>query len=153
MQNLQMQCKGCKESKAQSECYLVDGGLGIEGIENLRFEVCKECIGKYQKPKKKNKYLDWQFIACYYVAQGSSNDFKMVSENVDSGMPQGSTIMAVQNFLTLFGKANGLPNYSTQHKRVFGILQTTNKESLCNVVKKMLEIDYNTFYTKSVKYI
>ncbi len=151
MKNLQIQCKGCKEPKAQNEFYLIDGGLGIKGIENLVFEVCKECVGKYQNLRKKNKYFDWQFIVCYYLAQDSNNNFKMASKNIDSGMPQGSTIMAVQNFLTLFGKPNGLPNYSTQHKRVFEILQKSNKESFGNVVKKMLETDYNTFYIKNIK--
>ena len=113
--NDKIQCKGCKEPKPQEEFYLVDGGLGIGGIENLRFEICKECIDKYQRARKKNKYFDWQFIACYYVANSSDN-FKIASQNINSGMPKGSTIMAVQNFLTLFGKPNGLPNFSQQHK-------------------------------------
>lgn len=148
MQNSdKLQCKGCEESKPQEEFYLVDGGLGIEGIENLRFEICKECIDKYQKPRKKNKYFDWQFIACYYVASSSDN-FKIASQNINSGMPKGSTIMAVQNFLTLFGKPNGLPNFSQQHKKVFDILQSVNTQNLSSTVEKMLEADYNTFYIK-----
>lgn len=143
----QIKRKGCKESKPQEEFYLVDGGLGIEGIENLRFEICKECIDKYQRVRKKNKYFDWQFIACYYVAS-SSDDFKIASQNIKSGMPKGSTIMAVQNFLTLFGKPNSLPNFSQQHKKVFDTLQSVNTKNLSSIVEKMLEADYNTFYIK-----
>ena len=145
--NKQVQCKGCKEPKPQEEFYLVDGGLDIEGIENLRFEICKECVGKYQRVRKKNKYFDWQFIACYYVASSSDN-FKIASQNINSGMLKGSTIMAVQNFLTLFGKPNGLPNFSQQHKKVFDILQSVNTKNLSNTVEKMLEADYETFYIK-----
>ena len=144
----QLQCKGCEEHKPLNQFYCVDGGLGIEEIKNLIFAICKECIVKYQKARKKNKYFDWQFIACYYVAQDSNANLKIANDNMNSGMPQGSTTMAVQNFLTLFGKSNGLPNFSQQHKRVFDILQKTNKENLGNAVKKMIEADYSTFYTK-----
>ncbi|MGX3098542.1 hypothetical protein [Helicobacter sp. 23-1046] len=142
-----IQCKGCNESKAQNEFYLVDGGLKIEGIENLRFEVCKECIDKYQNSLKKNKYFDWQFITCYFIAQNSdsSSDFTIASENIDSGMPQGSTTMAVQNFLALFGKPNGLSNFSQQHQRVFHALHNPNGESLKDLVETIMEIDYQIF--------
>lgn len=56
MQNSdKIQCKGCEESKPQEEFYLIDDGLGIERTENLRFEICKECMKKYNDKNDKNK--------------------------------------------------------------------------------------------------
>ena len=40
----QIQCKCCGVQKDFSEFYFVDGGLKIDGIENLKFEVCKQCV-------------------------------------------------------------------------------------------------------------
>lgn len=168
MQNSdKIQCKGCKESKPQEEFYLVDGGLGIEGIENLRFEICKECVKAFNTKNGVGKnfcYLLWQHIACYYgvkefIATNNSKNscdkklLKNITDKIDNGYKSYrddslSLQMALQNFISLFDKfqKGGLKKASRKRqRRVFDILQNTQTD-LENIIKeKILQEDYQTF--------
>ncbi|MGX3045480.1 hypothetical protein [Helicobacter sp. T3_23-1056] len=119
MKNNQIQCKSCKNLKSQNEFYLIDGGLGIEGVENLRFEICKECVSIYNTQNKSTtrlKYLKWQLVACYlgakeYITRRNGINDKEILRHITSQISngyksynQGSTSleMAIQNFIYLF---------------------------------------------------
>ncbi|RDU52341.1 hypothetical protein [Helicobacter sp. MIT 01-3238] len=168
MQNSdKLQCKGCKKSKPQNEFYLVDGGLGIEGIENLRFEICKECIKAYNTKNGTGKnfcYLLWQHIACYYgakefIAKNSDKNscdrklLKSITSKIDNGYKSYrddslSLQMALQNFISLFDKfqKGGFKKASPKRqKRVFDILQNAQTDLENTIKEKILQEDYQTF--------
>lgn len=167
MQNNEIQCKGCKESKLQKEFYLVDGGLGIEGIENLRFEICKECVKSYNTKNGVGKnfcYLLWQHIACYYgakefIAKNSDKNscdrklLKSITSKIDNGYKSYhddslSLQMALQNFFSLFDKfqKGGFKKASRKRqKRVFDILQNAQTDLENTIKEKILQEDYQTF--------
>lgn len=144
----QIQCKGCKESKTKNEFYLIDGGLKIEGIENLRFEVCKECMRIYNEMNHKKtaqdnyKYLDWQCISCYFVAK-----LEKTARCIDNGiLNTNSKRDTIKNMRFLFNKNNRLKHKSEQHKKIFDTLQNTNTQAdLTNVLQEILQEDYKTF--------
>lgn len=135
-------CRGCKESKTSDKFYLIDGGLGIDGIENLRFEVCKECIDKYQSSLKKNKYFDWQFIACYFIAK-----LEKTAKCIDNGMLNtNSKRDTIKNMRYLLGKNDSFEHKSEQHKKIFDILQNANTQTdLQKAIQEILAEDYQTF--------
>lgn len=167
MQNNEIQCKGCKEPKPQEEFYLVDGGLGIEGIENLRFEICKECVKSYNTKNGVGKsfcYLLWQHIACYYgtkefIATNNNKNscdkklLKNITDKIDNGYKSYrddslSLQMALQNFISLFDKfqKGGLKKASPKRqKRIFDILQNTQTDLENTIKEKILQEDYQTF--------
>lgn len=163
----QIQCRGCKGSKTQNEFYLIDGGLQIEGIENLRFEVCKECVSAYNTKNGESKfcYFLWQHIACYYGAKKfitTHSDIhscdkqllKTITSNISNGyktyIDNNSTSleMALQNFISLFNanQKGGLKNASKRQKGVFDKLQKVNMQAdLQNAIQEILQEDYKTF--------
>ena len=161
------QCKGCEKSKPQEEFYLVDGGLGIEGIENLRFEICKECVKSYNTKNGVGKnfcYLLWQHITCYYgakefIAKNSDKSscnrklLKSITSKIDNGYKSYSynsysLERAIQNFIYLLDKSQKVQYKNTnpkRQKRVFDILQNAQTD-LENIIKeKILQEDYQTF--------
>ncbi|ETD24239.1 hypothetical protein [Helicobacter macacae] len=169
MQNSdKIQCKGCEESKPQKEFYLVDGGLGIEGIENLRFEICKGCVREHNKSHKWINdrgqecftYLLFQHISCYcgamrYIDKSNNSDeinetlLKSIVDKIDNGWKSykddsKSLEKAVKNFLSLFGKVYGSSDFNDKQKWIFHRLNI-NKENLSNIVDKILQEDYQTF--------
>lgn len=148
MQNSnKIQCKGCEESKPQEEFYLIDGGLGIEGIENLRFEICKECMKKYNDENDKHKtglykYLDWQCVSCYFVAKNDKT-----ASSIDNGiLNTNSKRDTIKNMRYLLRKRNSFEHRSKQHKKIFGEIENVNTQvELKNILQKILQEDYQTF--------
>lgn len=145
--NKQIKCKGCRECKPQEEFYLIDGGLGIEEIENLRFEICKECMKKYNDKNDKHKtglykYLDWQCVSCYFAAKDDKT-----AESIDNGMLNAnSKIDTIKNMRDLLGKSDSLAHKSNQHEKIFYEMKNTNTQmELKNVIQKILQEDYQTF--------
>ncbi|MGX2973041.1 hypothetical protein [Helicobacter sp. T3_23-1059] len=143
----QIQCKGCKESKAQNEFYLIDGGLKIEEIENLRFGICKECMKIYNEKNHKKqtdnyKYLDWQCISCYFVAK-----LEKTAKRIDNGMfNTNSKRDTIKNMRYLLGKNDSFEHKSEQHKKIFDILQNANTQTdLQKAIQEILAEDYETF--------
>lgn len=162
----QIQCKGCKEPKTQSEFYLVDGGLKIEGIENLRFEVCKECVSAYNTKNGEGRfcYFLWQHIACYYGAKKfitthnniNSCDrqlLKTITSNISNGyksyIDNNSTSleMALQNFISLFNEnqKGGLKNASKRQAFIFETFNNVNADDVKALIDSILQDDYLTF--------
>lgn len=169
MQNSdKIQCKGCEESKPQEEFYLVDGGLGIEGIENLYCEICKECVREHNKSHKWINdrgqecftYLLFQYISCYcgamrYIDKSNNSDeinetlLKSIVDKIDNGWKSykddsKSLEKAVKNFLSLFGKVYGSNDFNDKQKGIFHRLNTS-KENISSSVEKILQEDYQTF--------
>lgn len=142
-----IQCKGCKESKPQEEFYLVDGGLGIAGIENLYCEICKECMKKYNDKNDKNKtelykYLDWQCVSCYFVAKNDKT-----ASSIDNGiLNTNSKRNTIKNMRYLFGKRDSFAHKSKQHKKIFDEIKNANTQvELKNILQEILQEDYQTF--------
>lgn len=168
MQNNEIQCRGCKESKPQEEFYLVDGGLGIEGIENLYCEICKECVREHNESHKWINdrgqecftYLLFQHISCYcgameYIGKSNNSDeinetlLESIVDKIDNGWKSyknnsKSLEKAVKNFLSLFGKVYGSNDFNDKQKGIFHRLNT-NEENLSSSVEKILQEDYQTF--------
>lgn len=148
MQNSdKIQCKGCKESKPQKEFYLVDGGLGIEGIENLYCEICKECMKKYNDENDKYKtglykYLDWQCVSCYFVAKNDKTP-----SSIDNGiLNTNSKRDTIKNMRYLFRKRDSFEHKSNQHKKIFDKIENVNTQvELKNILQEILQEDYQTF--------
>lgn len=166
--NDKIQCKGCEESKPQEEFYLIDGGLGIEGIENLRFDICKECVKAYNTKNGVGKrfcYLLWQHIACYYgakefIAKNSDKNscdrklLKSITSKIDNGYKSysynnsASLERAIQNLIYLLDKSQNVCYKNTspkRQKRVFDILQNAQTDLENTIKEKILQEDYQTF--------
>ena len=141
-----IQCKGCGEIKDSNEFYFADGGLEINGIAEIKCELCKDCVKYYNDNNRKRvvsdsyKYLYWQRISCYFAAK-----FDKTASFIENGMPKISKADAIKNFKYLFGKPNGLSHTSKQQEKVFDMLCNRSKTNLKSVVKEILENDYETF--------
>lgn len=165
-----IQCKGCGAIKDANEFYFADGGIKINGIAEIKCELCKDCVEDFNRHSTKgtkNDYLLWQFIACYFIAKQIFDDNKksinQITKNVENGYKKyGDNIkdkdrkntfeMAVGNFLHLFG-VRGLKNTNNKHKYVFNALNSAKDSTqMANVVKEILENDYETFRTFKEKY-
>ena len=156
----QIQCKCCGVQRDFSEFYFVDGGLKIYGIENLKFEVCKQCVSAYNARfgTKRLHYLKWQFIACYFAAKiflqkcrngdGSKDLLKNITRQISNGyksynMGSLSLEKAIQNLLYLFGNnAYGLRNYNESQKFVFDTLKNADSANLMDKINCILDLDY-----------
>lgn len=159
----QIKCKCCGVQKDFSEFYFVDGGLKIDGIENLKFEVCKQCVSAYNARfgTKRLHYLKWQFIACYFSAKiflqkcrngdGSKDLLKNITRQISNGyksydMGSRSLEMAIQNLLYLFGdRCYGLSNYNESQKFVFDTLKNADSTNLADKINCILDLDYKKF--------
>ncbi|MGX2984454.1 hypothetical protein ACWIWK_03125 [Helicobacter sp. 23-1048] len=141
------QCRGCEKYKTSDKFYLIDGGLKIEGIENLRFGICKECMKIYNEKNHKKqtdnyKYLDWQCISCYFVAK-----LEKTAKRIDNGMLNtNSKRDTIKNMRYLLGKNDSFEHKSEQHKKIFDILQNANTQTdLQKAIQEILAEDYKTF--------
>ena len=159
----QIKCKCCGAQKDSSEFYFVDGGLKIYGIENLKFEVCKQCVSAYNARfgTQRLHYLKWQFIACYFGAKiflqklrnenGNKDTLKNITKQISNGyksynMGSLSLEKAIQNLLWLFGDmVYGLSNYNDKQKFVFDILQNADSANLTDKINCILDLDYKKF--------
>ena len=156
----QIQCKSCGLQKDFDEFYFVDGGLKIDGIENVKFEVCKQCVTNYNARfgTKRLHYLKWQFVACYFGAKiflQKSIEFrnkdllKNITKQISNGyksydMHSSSLEKAVQNLLYLFGdRVYGLSNYNESQKFVFDALNSAT--NLKDKINYILDMDYKFF--------
>ena len=162
-------CKGCKERKSQGEFYLIDGGLQIDTIKDIRFEICKSCVTLYNtkgnpSSDKKWQYLHYQFISCYYgakqyleqtddenivdkktlqaITQRINNGYKSYEHNNSSALE-----LAIQNFIFLFNPNHKAKQTHTnnKHRLVFQKLQNANDETLKNAIDEILQEDYGIF--------
>lgn len=108
----------------------------------MRFEICKECVKKYndkEKPQRKGyKYFLWQEICPYFAAK---LDKKL--KNIDNGM--GSLATTKQNFNALFNKPNQLKHNNKQNKAIFDLLQNISDDNLKETINKLLQKDYENF--------
>lgn len=165
-----IKCKGCGEIKDSNEFYFADGGLAINGIAEIKCELCKDCVEDFNRHSTKgakNNYLLWQFIACYFIAKqifGDNNkNINQITQNVENGYKKyGDNVkdkdrkktfkMAVGNFLHLFG-ARGLKNTNSKHQYVFNVLNSAKDSTqMANAIKEILEKDYEFFRTFKEKY-
>lgn len=143
----QIECRGCGKIKDISEFYFVDGGLEIQGIADIKCELCKECVKYYNGNNRKRKssdnykYLDWQRISCYFAVK-----LDKTAKNVENGMVNlNSKSDAIKNFKYLFDKPNSLSHTSKQQEKVFNVLYNKSGENLRNAVKEILTDDYENY--------
>lgn len=114
----QYNAKACGKIKDCSEFYFADSGIEIQGIADIKCELCKECVKYYNDNNRKRKssdnykYLDWQRISCYFAVKSDKT-----ASFIENGMPQTSKVSAIKNFKYLFDKPNGLSHTSKQQKR------------------------------------
>lgn len=156
-----IQCKGCGKIKDTNEFYFADGGLQINGIAEIKCELCKDCVEDYNRHSTKgakNNYLKWQFIACYFIAKISDDNKKIINQiiqNVENGYKKYGDVKdkdrkktfkdAVENFLYLFGVC-GLKHTNNKQRYVFNALKSAKDSTqIANAVKKILEEDYEKF--------
>lgn len=137
-------CKGCNKEKSQGEFYLIDGGLQIDTIKDIRFEICKDCVREYNNRKKlaqkDYRYFLWQEICPYFASKLDRN-----LKNIDNGM-KSSLQTTKQNFNHLFNKPNALSNNNKQDEYIFHKLQNANDEILKNAIDEILQEDYKRYF-------
>ena len=161
----QIECRGCGKIKDTSEFYFVDGGLKIQGIATIKCELCKGCIEYYNTKStqgKNNYYLHWQFIACYFIAKQVFDDnkksIKQIAQNVENGYKKyvdkvndkdrkNTFVLAVRNFLHLFGERSFWRTNNKQRKVFKKLDSAKNSTQIINAVKEILAEDYETFRT------
>lgn len=158
---MKMQCRGCGEIKDSSEFYFVDGGLNIKGINDIKCEICKSCINDFntsyeKRPRKRDKkYLQWQFIAPYFVAKmvikNNAKLIKTLINNMENGYKvhnakntKHTAEMCVGNFLYIYYKLRFSHTNKTQEK-IFCLLDKAKSiNKTIDSIKIILNEDYKT---------
>ena len=113
-----IKCLDCNEAKNYNNYYYIDGGLGFT---DEKFNVCSDCISKFNSSRNRHKYFDEQITATYFGAKcvTEGNNISEIASKITNGITVDSNKMAIQNFLYLFGKEKGLSSYSQQMKKIF----------------------------------
>ena len=89
------------------------------------------------------KYFDQQISATYYGTKTSiSGQFLSdIAKQIDNGIKRESNLMAIQDFLYLFGQG-GLPGYSHQMQRISDSLENNKEISYAEV---LIEFELDAF--------